>query len=163
MFRHLKIAFKMAFATLVLLGIVYPFAVTGIAQVLFPNQANGSLIRDPSGRVVGSTLIAQKFERAEYFYPRPSAVDYDAANSGGSNLGPTSRELRDRVAADIDRLPVPDPEGELRYVMDAVRLIRRELRGRVPLIPGGGFHAGFDCGDAPIRQRQPNPLRPAVG
>ena len=104
MIKHLKIAIKMALVTLVLLGIVYPFAVTGIAQTIFPDQANGSLIRDPSGKVVGSALIAQKFVQPGYFHPRPSAVDYDAANSGGSNLGPTSRTLRDRVASYIDLL-----------------------------------------------------------
>lgn len=84
----------------VLLGLVYPLAITGIAQVAFPQKANGSLIVE-NGQVVGSSLIGQKFDKSEYFNSRPSAVDYNAAGSGASNLGPSSKKLADRVKTDI--------------------------------------------------------------
>ena len=88
-----------------LIGLVYPLAVTGAAQALFPKRANGSLIVE-SGTVIGSTLIAQNFTEARYFHPRPSAVGFSADNSGGSNLGVTSKALNDmlkqRIAAEKD-------------------------------------------------------------
>lgn len=108
---EIKIALRMTAVTLVLTGLVYPLAVTGLAQVLFPRAANGSLVRGTDGRVVGSTLIGQPFVGARYFQPRPSAAGYDAAASSGSNLGPTSRKLRDRVTADALRLLKENPEA----------------------------------------------------
>src|ERR1051325_619430 len=99
MLKHLEIALRMSLVTLVLTGVVYPVLVTGLAQLLFHDAANGSLVTDDKGRVAGSSLIAQSFTRPQYFQARPSAAGdrgYDALASGGSNLGPTSKKLRDR-------------------------------------------------------------------
>ena len=96
----------------VLLGIGYPLALTGICQVLFPHQANGSLVT-AGDKVVGSELIGQNFTRPEYFEPRPSAAGadgYDAANSSGSNYGPTNQKLIDRVKASIEKFRKDNPE-----------------------------------------------------
>lgn len=96
--RHVSIAIRMAFVTMIAFGVIYPLAMTGIAQVVFPRQANGSLVRR-GARVVGSELIGQSFVEAGYFHPRPSAAGdgYAAASSGGSNLGPTSRKFVEQV------------------------------------------------------------------
>jgi K+-transporting ATPase ATPase C chain len=90
-----------------LLGLGYPLAVTGIAQAAFPHQANGSLVTDAKGHVVGSALLAQPFAKGEYLHPRPSAAGsngYDPTSSGGSNYGPLNPDLAKRVAADADSL-----------------------------------------------------------
>jgi K+-transporting ATPase ATPase C chain len=89
-----------------LLGVAYPLVVTGIAKAAFPFQAGGSLIKDRSGRVVGSALIGQPFAKPEYLHPRPSAAGngFDASNSSGSNYGPLSSDLIKRVKGDADAL-----------------------------------------------------------
>jgi K+-transporting ATPase ATPase C chain len=105
MWSELAKALRLTLVFTVLTGLVYPAAVTLVAQVLFPFQAHGSLM-SVDGTTVGSALIGQRFTRPEYFHPRPSAAGaggYDAAASSGSNLGPTSRQLADRIRASIER------------------------------------------------------------
>jgi K+-transporting ATPase ATPase C chain len=110
---EILVALRMTVVTLVLLGLVYPLAVTGVAQVLFTRAANGSLVRDGSGAVIGSELIGQPFASAAYVQPRPSAAagGYDGTASAGSNLGPTSKKLRGRVAAAVERLRAENPRA----------------------------------------------------
>jgi len=106
----LRPALVMTLLFALLLGLAYPLALTGVGQVVFPHQANGSLIED-HGKIVGSELLAQGFAADRYFHPRPSAAGkgYDPLASGGSNLGPASQALHDRVAGDIKTLQASVP------------------------------------------------------
>jgi K+-transporting ATPase ATPase C chain len=108
------ISLRVAVVTLVLTGLVYPLAMTGLAKAMFPRQADGSLVSDDKGAVVGSELIGQSFSKPAYFQSRPSAAGdkgYDAAGSTGSNFGTTSKKLQDRVNADVTRLQKENPEA----------------------------------------------------
>ena len=109
------IALRVTFVTLVLTGLIYPFVMTGVAQALFSHRANGSLVHDEKGNVVGSELIGQVFTNPAYLQGRPSAAGngYDPTASSGSNLGPTSKKLRDRVAGDVDRQRKENPDAPL--------------------------------------------------
>jgi len=100
--RNLVAAVLMTIVTTIILGVIYPLAMTGIAQVMFPDKANGQLI-ERDGKVVGSRIIGQGFSSPGYFHSRPSAAGtgYDAANSAGSNLGPTNKKLIDGVKANV--------------------------------------------------------------
>lgn len=112
--REIAIALRTTLATLLLTGILYPLAMTGIAQVVAPAKADGSLVTGENGQVVGSALIGQPFTRAGYLWSRPSAAGangWDASASSGSNLGTTSQKLHDRAAAEVERLRAANPDA----------------------------------------------------
>jgi K+-transporting ATPase ATPase C chain len=126
MLREARPAIVLVVALTLITGLIYPLVMTGLAQVLFPRQANGSLV-EQGGKVVGSALIGQPFTGDGYFHGRPSAttkpdpndatktVDapYNAANSGGSNLGPTNKALIERVKGDVDKLKAQNPSAQV--------------------------------------------------
>jgi len=112
MWEQIFPALRLKLFMTVLLGVIYPLAITGICQVFFPYQANGSLIKT-GGKVIGSELIGQNFSRPEYFQPRPSAAGsdgYDPTSSGGSNYGPTNQKLIDRVKASVEKFRKDNPD-----------------------------------------------------
>jgi potassium-transporting ATPase KdpC subunit len=126
MLKELRPAIVLLLAFTILTGLIYPLVMTGVAQVIFPYQAQGSLI-EKDGKVVGSAQIGQSFTSDRYFHGRPSAtlgpdpadpskttsVPYNAANSGGSNLGPTSKALMERITADVDKLKQENPSSQV--------------------------------------------------
>jgi K+-transporting ATPase ATPase C chain len=126
MLKEIRPAIVLLVALTLITGIIYPFAMTGIARVIFPIQSQGSLVEE-NGRIVGSALIGQQFQSDRYFHGRPSATvapdpndptktvpaPYNAANSGGSNLGPTNKSLIERVQGDMDRLQQENPSAEV--------------------------------------------------
>src|SRR5215470_17215440 len=126
MLREIRPAIVLVIALTLITGVVYPFAITGIAHVIFPDKAQGSLV-ERDGKVVGSTLIGQEFTSEGYFHGRPSATtapdpndptktvpaSYNAANSGGSNLGPTNKSLIERVQGDIEKLKQENPSAQV--------------------------------------------------
>jgi potassium-transporting ATPase KdpC subunit len=110
--KNLLTAILMTIVTTVLFGLIYPLAVTGIAQLAFPDKANGQLIKRTDGTIIGSRIIGQPFSGPGYFHSRPSAAGvagYDAGASSGSNLGPTNQKLIDRVKADVATLHAENP------------------------------------------------------
>jgi potassium-transporting ATPase KdpC subunit len=110
MFRHLMVAVRYMLITTLIFGLVYPLVVTGLAQVLFHDKANGQLLYK-NGELIGSRIIGQPFSGAKYFHSRPSAAGtgYDAANSGASNYAPTNKKLIDRVSGDVAALQTDHP------------------------------------------------------
>jgi K+-transporting ATPase ATPase C chain len=112
MFQQLMPAFRMVLLLTVVTGLLYPGVVTGLCQVLFHDKANGSLV-ERNGHVIGSSLLGQNFAKPEYFHPRPSAAGndgYDASASSGSNFGPTSQKLADRMKASADQFRKENPD-----------------------------------------------------
>ncbi len=134
--KQLRTALLMTIATTVLLGVIYPLVVTGLAQALFPEEANGQLIRR-AGAVIGSPLIGQPFNGPGYFHSRPSAAGsgYDAANSGGSNLGPTNSKLLERVQGDVAAVRSDHPDASV-----PIDLVTASASGLDPDIsPGAAY------------------------
>jgi K+-transporting ATPase ATPase C chain len=112
--KNLRIAIRFTLVTTLLFGLIYPLAVTGLAQLLFPRRANGQLIEE-NGKIIGSRIIGQEFTGPGYFHSRPSAAGtgYDPLASGGSDLGPTNKALIERVAAEVKKLRGENPTAQI--------------------------------------------------
>lgn len=122
MIKHLGTSIRMTILSVILLGLLYPFVMTGLAQVLFPHQANGSLV-ETNGSVVGSAIIGQLWTKPQYFHGRPSAAGksgYDPTSTGGTNLGPSSKKLIDSTRATIATLKKENPHATVPIPMDLV-------------------------------------------
>ncbi|MBV8067675.1 MAG: potassium-transporting ATPase subunit KdpC [Candidatus Eremiobacteraeota bacterium] len=121
MIKHLGTALRVTIVSIVLLGFIYPLAMTGIAQALFPRQANGSLVA-VNGKIVGSSIVGQLWTKPQYFHGRPSAAGkgYDPTSTGGTNLGPTSKKLIDATKATIAALKKENPDASGPPPMDLV-------------------------------------------
>ncbi len=121
MIRHLGTSLRVTIVSVIMLGLIYPLAMTGIAQALFPHQANGSLVR-VNGKIVGSSIIGQLWMKPQYFHGRPSAAGkgYDPTSTGGTNLGPTSKKLIDSTKATIGSLRKENPGASGPPPMDLV-------------------------------------------
>jgi potassium-transporting ATPase KdpC subunit len=148
MLRQIQPAIVMVLLLTVITGLIYPLGMTGLAQLLFPHRANGSLI-EKDGKVIGSKLIGQNFTDARYFHGRPSATTdtdpndptktvpapYNASNSGGANAGPTSKSLIDRVTQDADKLKAENPSAPI-----PVDLVTTSASGLDPDISPAAAH-----------------------
>ncbi len=155
MLREIRPAILVLVLLTLITGLAYPLAMTAIAGVIFPKQAEGSLI-ERDGKVVGSALIGQEFKDDKYFHGRPSATTapdpadstktvpapYNAANSGGSNLGPTSKALNDRVKEDVDKLKAENPSASVPVDSPRREICRKIASGRwSPRIPKAAWPA----------------------
>jgi len=139
MLKHMSVAIRITIASIIVFGLIYPFAMTGLAQLLFPNQANGSLVR-ANGKVIGSDIIGQLWTKPQYFHGRPSAAGkgYDPTSTGGTNLGPTSKKLIDATKATIAQLRKENPNARGLPPMD---LITSSASGIDPDIsPEGAYY-----------------------
>ena len=173
MLREIRPAIVVLIALTLITGLVYPLAMTGIAQILFPNQAQGSLI-ERDGHVVGSALIGQDFTGDKYFHGRPSATTaadpndstktvpapYNAANSGGSNLGPSNKALVDRVQANLDKLRKENPSAQVPadLVTTSASGLDPDISVEFRLLPGSPCCQGAQLGgksSSSARQRSP--------
>ena len=128
--KHLITAILMTIATTILLGIIYPLLVTGLAQLIFPKQANGQLI-EKGGKTIGSSILGQSFSSHGYFHPRPSFAGngYDATNSNGAQLGPTNQKLIERVKTDVSSIQPENPGAPV-----PIDLVTRSASGLDPHI-----------------------------
>lgn len=132
MISALMTAFRFALVVMIFSGLVYPLLLTGLGQAFFSVEANGSLLRRPDGQLLGSSLLGQSFATPQYFHPRPAVNNYDAANSGGSNLGATSKKLVDRIVADSQTYQKTN-QGEGPIPIDAVTASSSNLDPHISL------------------------------
>jgi K+-transporting ATPase ATPase C chain len=170
MLKEIRPAIVLILAFTLITGVIYPLVMTGIAGVIFPYQAHGSLI-EKDGKVIGSVLIGQEFASDRYFHGRPSAtlgpdpsdpskttgVPYNAANSGGSNLGPTNKTLIDRVTADVDKLKQENPSAQV-----PIDLVTTSGSGLDPHVTPQAAYFQVPC-VAKARNMPENALRDLIG